>query len=151
MLRSVSSKTGILRNSPFMLQSINSSKTRIVGIRILMIVWNWEPMLQSVCNRKTIVVKSMILIVQSIKVAGQESSEIKCWCQWVWQCQGEDDEDCSADVKERRGCETKIVRNRILMLQSMPYQGEDKQKYNTDAEEHGRSGSSLTGCWCYRV
>ena len=78
MLRSVSSKTGILRNSLFMLQSINSSKTRIVGIRILMIVWNWEPMLQSVCNRKTIVVKSMILILQGIKVAGQESSEIKC-------------------------------------------------------------------------
>jgi hypothetical protein len=78
MLRSISSKTRIRRNSIFMLQSVNSSKNRIVGIRILMSVRNWEPMLQSVCSSKTIVVKNMMLILQSIKEAGQGSSEIKC-------------------------------------------------------------------------
>jgi hypothetical protein len=78
MLRSISSKTRIRRNSIFMLQSVNSSKNRIVGIRILMSVRNWEPMLQSVCSSKTIVIKNMMLILQSIKEAGQGSSEIKC-------------------------------------------------------------------------
>jgi hypothetical protein len=37
-------------------------------------------------------------------------------------------------MKERRSSETKIVRNRILMLQSVQYQGEDNQEYNIDAE-----------------